>query len=125
DFLPANLDFSVPTDPIYITGSGGSTSKNMTLFVDDSGGNPVPNPEGGGAGFNNVTLTLDAPGDSQARLSGTGASGSVSGSEIDVQSVNGVVNFSLNGATETGGHRITATADRADNNVDNDLLDPI
>lgn len=125
DFLPANLDFSVPGDPVYIEGSGGATSKSLSLYVTDSGGNPVPDPEGNGAEFNNVTLSLDAPDGSNARLAGTGASGSVSGSEIDVQTVNGVVNFSLSGATETGPHEITATVDRADNNVDNDLLDPM
>ncbi|WP_376692290.1 hypothetical protein [Wenzhouxiangella sp. EGI_FJ10409] len=125
DFLPANLDFSVPTDPIYVQGSGGSTSKTMSLFVGDSGDNAVPNPEGGGAEYNNVILSLDAPEGSGARLTGTGADGSVNGSEISVQTVNGVANFSLNAGSETGPHRITATADRGDNNVDNDLLDPI
>ncbi|WP_376697402.1 hypothetical protein [Wenzhouxiangella sp. EGI_FJ10305] len=125
DFLPANLDFSVPTDPLYIEGSGGSTSKSMSLVVSDSGDNPVPNPEGSGAEFNNVILSLDAPDGSDARLTGTGADGSVSGSEISVQSVNGVVNFSLSSGSEIGPHRITATVDRADNNVDNDLLDPL
>ena len=125
DFLPANLDFSVPTAPVYIQGSGGSTTKSMSLFVGDSGDNAVPNPEGGGAEFNNVILSLDAPDGSGARLNGTGADGSVNGSEISVQTVNGVANFSLSTGSETGPHRITATADRADNNVDNDLLDPI
>lgn len=125
DFLPANLDYSVPTDPIYIQGSGGSTSKSLSLVVNDSGGNPVPNPEGSGSEFNNVTLSLDAPDGSDARLTGTGADGSVSGTEIDVQTVNGIANFSLASGSETGPHRITATVDRADNNVDNDLLDPL
>ncbi|MDZ7791944.1 MAG: hypothetical protein U5L08_15885 [Xanthomonadales bacterium] len=125
DFLPANLDFSIPTAPIYIQGSGGSTTKSMSLFVGDSGSNAVPNPEGSGGEYNNVTLSLDAPDGSGARLSGTGADGSVNGSEISVQTVNGVANFSLSAGSEIGPHRITATADRADNNVDNDLLDPI
>ncbi|NEZ03047.1 hypothetical protein G4Y73_02655 [Wenzhouxiangella sp. XN201] len=125
DFLPANLDFSMSSDPVYTQGSGGSTSKSVSLFVTDSGGNPVPDPEGSGAEYNNVILSLDAPDGSDARLNGTGASGSVSGSEISVQTVNGVANFSISGATETGPHEITATVDRADNNVDNDLLDPL
>lgn len=125
DFLPANLDFSVPTAPIYVQGSGGATSKSLSLFVSDAGGNAVPNPEGSGAEYNNVTLSLDAPEGSDARLTGTGTSGSVSGTEINVQTVNGVANFSLSSGSETGAHHITATADRADNNVDNDLLDPV
>lgn len=125
DFLPASLDFSIPTAPLYVQGSGGATSKSLSLMVSDSGGNPVPNPEGGGAEYNNVILSLEAPADSGARLTGTGANGSVNGTEISVQTVNGIANFSLNSGSKTGLHRITATADRADNNVDNDLLDPI
>ncbi|HSH28101.1 MAG TPA: hypothetical protein VK972_10125, partial [Wenzhouxiangella sp.] len=125
DFLPASLDFSIPTEPLYVHGSGGATSKSLSLMVSDSGGNPVPNPEGGGAEYNNVILSLEAPADSGARLTGTGANGSVNGTEISVQTVNGIANFSLNSGSKTGLHRITATADRADNNVDNDLLDPI
>lgn len=125
DFLPASLDFSIPSDPVYVQGSGGSTSKSLSLIVSDSGGNPVPNPEGSGAEYNNVILSLEAPAGSDARLTGTGADGSVSGTEIRVQTVNGVANFSLNSGSETGPHHITATADRADNNVDNDLQDPI
>lgn len=125
DFLPANIDFSVPTNPVYIQGSGGATSKSISLFVSDSGGNAVPNPEGSGASYNNVTLHLDAPAGSGARLTGTGANGSVTGNSINVRTVNGVANFSLNAGTETGDHYITATVDRADNNVDNDLLDPL
>jgi hypothetical protein len=125
DFLPANLDFSVSTAPVYADGSGGDNTKSVTLSVTDSGDNPVPNPEGSGTSYNNVTLSLEAPDGSGASLSGTGASGSVSGTEISVQTVNGVASFALNAGTETGPHRITATADRADNNVDNDLSDPV
>lgn len=125
DFLPASVDFSVPTQPVYIVGSGGNTSKSVSLQVTDGGGNPVPNPEGSGASYNNVVLSLDAPDGSDARLTGTGTAGSVSGSEISVQTVNGVANFSLSGATVTGPHRVTATVDRADNNVDNDMADPL
>jgi hypothetical protein len=124
DFLPAQLDFSVPSQPVYVQGSGGTTSKQISLSVFDSGGNAVPNPEGSGSSYNNVTLSLDAPDGSGAQLTGTGADGPVQGTEIDVRTVNGIANFALDAGTETGPHRITATVDRADNNVDNDLLDP-
>lgn len=125
NFLPSQIDFMVSNDPVYIQGSGGATSKAITLNVLDSGNNPVPDPEGHGAEFNNVHLELDAPEGSGARLSGTGADGSVSGTEIDVRTVNGIANFSLDAGSETGSHRIIATVDRADNNVDNDLNDPL
>ncbi len=125
DFLPAQLDFGISPDPVYIQGSGGSTSKALSIDVRDSGGNPVPDPEGDGHSFNNVRLQLDAPANSGARLVGTGADGSVSGTDIRVRTLNGVANFALNSGTRTGSHKIIATVDRADNSVDNELTDPL
>lgn len=125
DFLPADISFRVAPDPVYVQGSGGPTTKSLTLSVVDSGGNPVPNPEADGVAYNNVRLQLEAPAGSGARLTGTGADGSVSGTDISVRTVNGIANFALNAGTETGSHRIIATVDRADNNVDNDFQDPL
>lgn len=125
DFLPAQLSFGVSPDPVYVLGSGGATTKPITLTVLDSGGNAVPNPVADGNTFNNVRLALDAPAGSGARLAGTGATGPVSGASISVRTVNGIANFALNTGTEVGAHRITATVDRADNNVDNDIQDAL
>lgn len=125
DFLPAQLDFDVSSNPVYVTGSGGSTTKQGQLIVRDSSGNQVPDPESDGASWNNVILSLDAPEGSDARLTGTGAGGSVTGTEIRVQTVNGIASFALNAGTEPGAHQITATVDRADNNVDIELIDPL
>ena len=125
DFLPADLSFGISPGAVYAQGSGGPTTKQLTLTVVDSGGNPVPNPETNGTAFNNVRLQLEAPAGSGARLTGTGANGSVSGTDINVRTVNGIANFALNAGTETGSHRIIATVDRADNNVDNDFQDAL
>ncbi len=125
DFLPAQMDFDVSPSPVYVTGSGGSTTKQGQLIVRDSGGNQVPDPEADGASWNNVILSLDAPEGSGARLTGTGADGSVSGTEINVQTVNGIASFALNAGDVPGSHRVTATVDRADNNVDVELIDPL
>ena len=125
DLLPAQLDFGVSPSPVYVQGSGGVTSKGLSVDVRDSSGNPVPDPEGDGHRFNNVHLRLEAPANSGARLVGTGADGTVSGNEIRVRTINGVANFALNAGTRTGSHRIIATVDRADNNVDNEWTDPL
>ncbi len=125
DFLPNQLDFSVSPSPVYATGSGGATTKPIQLIVRDSAGNPVPNPSTTGASWNNVRLQLDAPAGSGARLVGTGASGSVNGTDIAVRTVNGIANFSLNAGSAIGSHRIIATVDRADNNVDQGIADPL
>ncbi|MEN1727489.1 MAG: hypothetical protein AAGJ52_03525 [Pseudomonadota bacterium] len=123
NFLPSSLDFNVDTQPIYAEGAGGNSTKSVQLFVFDAGDNPVPNPEGNGASWNNVRLQLDGP--PGARLVGTGAGGPVEGTDIAIQSVNGIAAFALNAGTETGTHRITATADRADNNVDQGITDSL
>lgn len=125
DFLPAQLDFSVDPQPVYAQGAGGASTKNIQLIVRDSGGNVVPNPEADGVSWNNVRLQLEAPAGSGARLSGTGADGPVNGTDISVRTVNGIANFALNAGSETGTHRIIATVDRADNNVDQGITDPL
>ncbi len=125
DFLPAEVGFSISPDPVYVTGSGGATTKPIALNVLDSGGNPVPNPSVDGNAFNNVLLELDAPPGSGARLTGTGANGPVSGTSISVRTVNGIANFALNAGSLPGSHRIIATVDRADNNVDNGIQDAL
>lgn len=125
DLLPAQLDFGVSPSPLYVQGSGGVTSKGLSVDVRDSSGNPVPDPEGDGHSYNNVHLRLEAPANSGARLVGTGADGTVSGTEISVRTINGLANFALNAGTLTGPHRIIATVDRADNNVDNEWTDPL
>ena len=125
DFLPADIRFGIPSSAVYVQGSGGPTTKSLSLSVFDSGGNPVPNPEANGVGYNNVWLRLEGPAGSGARLTGTGADGPVSGTQIRVRTVNGIANFALNAGSEPGSHRIIATVDRADNNVDNDFQDAL
>ena len=125
DFLPASVGFDTSDAPVYVQGSGGDTSKSVDALVSDSADNPVPNPEDGSSEFNNVRLELAEPTSGGAGLTGTGAGGSTSGQTIDVQTVNGIANFSINAGTEIGQHRVIATVDRADNNVDNGLQDPL
>jgi len=123
--LPSRLDYSVDTQPTYVQGAGGNNTKSVQLSVLDAGDNPVPNPESEGVSWNNVRLQLEAPQGSGARLVGTGTSGSVEGTDIDVRSVNGVAGFVLNAGSAVGTHRIIATVDRADNNVDQGITDPL
>ena len=125
NFLPAQLDFATDNQPVYIEGSGGSASKGIQLTVSDAGDNEVPDPELDGTSWNNVRLQLDQPEGAGARLTGTGAGGSISGTDILVGTVNGVAAFALETGSQIGPHRITATVDRADNNMDNELIDAL
>jgi len=125
NFLPAEVEFSTDDQAVYIQGSGGNSTKSVQLSVNDAGSNPVPNPESSGTSWNNVRLELEQPAGADARLTGTGTSGAVSGTDILVATVNGVAAFSLEAGSEIGPHRITATVDRADNNMDNALVDAL
>lgn len=123
--MPATLSVSPPAAPQYVQGSGGNTSGQFEVGVADGIGQPVPNPVAGNSAFNNVRLELigDAHG---ARLSGVGANGQpVSGTSILVRTTNGVTGGVLISGDSPGNVLIRATADRADNNVDNGIADPV
>ena len=110
--------------PAYVQGSGGSTSRQLRIFVNDGAGNPVPNPVSGSSGFNNVKLEiLDQEGE---RLSVTNAAGATQeGHTVSTRTFNGIAGALFRTANRQGIIRIRATADRADNNVDNGITDPV
>jgi hypothetical protein len=123
--LPAQVIINQPASPLYVVGSGGNSSAQIELIVLDGIGQPVPDPRAGNNVFNNVRVEIlgDALG---ARLTGINAAGqTVSGTSILVRTFNGISGFSLSGATRPGTVVIRATADRADNNVDNGISDAV
>jgi hypothetical protein len=123
--LPAQVIINQPTNPLYVVSSGGNSSAQIELIVLDGIGQPVPDPVAGNNAFNNVRVEIlgDALG---ARLTGVNAAGqTVSGTSISVRTFNGISGFSLSGATRPGTVVIRATADRADNNVDNGISDAV
>ena len=107
--------------PLYVNGSGGNTSQDVIALVTSSGV-PVPDPQ-----VNNVRLSIvtDAP-NSGEKLSGTNVNGNVvEGTTIRVPTVNGVVNTLILSGTDSNTVTLTATVDKADNNVDNGIQDPL
>ncbi|MBD8525025.1 beta strand repeat-containing protein [Pseudomarimonas arenosa] len=123
--LPAEVAVSPTTAPQYIQSSGGNTSGQFEVRVNDAIGQPVPNPVAGSNAFNNVRLEIigDANG---ARLTGINAQGqSVSGTAISVRTIGGITGGALISGTIPGNVLIRATSDRADNNVDNGVSDAV
>ncbi|MCB1583289.1 MAG: hypothetical protein KDI92_09520 [Xanthomonadales bacterium] len=137
DFISAQLDINVisggtsetPTSismagsgANYVNGSGGSQSQVIQAFVEASGV-PVVNPEF----YNNVKLDLVTDAQNSGELiTGLNVNGqAVSGQSISINTVNGTASFQLLSGNNPNTAIITATADRADNNVDNGLQDPI
>jgi hypothetical protein len=121
-------DAGIPTDilvsnggALYVNGSGGNTSQSVAVTV-KAGNIPVNDPS-----VNNVRLSMTTDGpNSGEKLVGTNYNGNtVQGSSINISTVNGVVNASVQSGTEANTITVTATTDKADNNVDNGLQDPL
>ncbi len=106
----------------YINGSGGPQSQTIQAIVEDSG-SPVPDPNG----FNNVMIDIVTDGNNSGEfVSGQNINGqSVQGQSIKIDTNNGVASFALHSGNQSNTAIVTATTDRADNNVDNGLQDPI
>ncbi len=124
--VPNNISISNPGQPIYVQGSGGNTTTPVSTLVTD-GSLPVADPVSGSNRWNNVQFILDTQqAGSGEDLSGINAQGqTVSGSQVNLSTVAGAVNVLLRSGTSSNVVTITATADRADNNVDNGIQDPI
>lgn len=121
--LPDNLMINRQDQPLYTQGSGGNTSIQVEVTVEDGGNEPVPDPQG----FNNLEISLDNEGPSLgASLAGTNAAGNaVSGNRIRLKTTNGRATFSLRSGDKTGTQTVRITADRQDNNVDNGIGDAL
>ena len=106
---------------LYVNGSGGNTSQTLSVTV-NAGNLPINDPS-----VNNVKLTLstDAP-NSGEKIVGTDINGNtVQGNSINVSTLNGVATASVQSGTDANTITITATTDKADNNVDNGIQDPL
>jgi len=119
--LPDTIELQ-GTGTNYINGSGGPQSQTIQAIVEDSG-LPVPDPNG----FNNMIIDISTDGNNSGEfVSGKNINGmNVQGQSIKIDSSNGVAALKLHSGSQSNTVIMTATADRADNNVDNGLQDPI
>lgn len=120
----------VPSVPGVVTVSteGGAAyvqaDTAVRVRVVDAAGSPVPNPQSGGVAWNNVRLEIvNAQGE---RLRTVAADGSTrEGTSVVTRTDNGIAAATFVAATRQGPVMIRATADRADNDVDNGITDPV
>jgi len=124
--VPNNISITNSGQPIYVQGSGGNTTAPVSVLVTD-GSLPVSDPSSGSNRWNNVQFTLNTQQTSSGEeLSGVNAQGqTVSGSQISLATTSGAVNALLRSGSNPNIVTVTATADRADNNVDNGIQEPI
>jgi hypothetical protein len=120
--LPTSVSIS-GSGANYVNGSGGPQSQVVQVQVNASQNVPVPNPNG----FNNVLVDITTDADNSGeRISGIAANGlTVEGQSIAIDTSNGVASLQLLSGDSPNTVIMTATVDRADNNVDNGLQDPI
>lgn len=126
--LPAVVQLFPTFSGLYVQGSGGRTSGTMEAELSDAIGQPVPDPVAGNNSFNNVRVEIigDAPAAANERVNGINAAGqSVSGQNIALRTTNGNATFSFVTGNRLGQTTVRVTADRADNNVDNGISDPV
>jgi hypothetical protein len=124
--LPASISISGPSSPVYVTNSGGTSTGPLEIFVADGNGAPVPNPVAGNNAFNNVRLEILQVDGGDARVSATNAAGAnQDGATIVTRTTDGIANALVRAGLRTGTYTLRATTDRADNNVDNGVTDPI
>jgi hypothetical protein len=104
--------------PLYITGQGQNDVKTFEVIVLDDADQPVPNPTG-----NNLRLQLLAgrPNGGEKLVTVDAARNTQEGTVVNTATVNGVAQVALHAGSLPGTVRIAAMADRADNNVDNDI----
>ena len=125
---PAPASVTLVPNPagVYLPSSGGSNTSVITATVLDGAGQFVPDPVSGNSGVDNVQFDIVGnAGD--ARLSSSSVAGAVSGTSVKSHTAHGVAvaSFQAGEATPQGPVQIRVTADRADNNVDNGIQDPI
>lgn len=125
--LPAQVAIATDGRAVYVQASGGNTTTQLAIQVTDATGNRVPDPRVGNTPVNNLLLESlrDGTGTGE-RLTGLNAAGqSVEGTSIRIATVNGAAGAAFRAGTGAGIVNIRATADRADNNVDNGIQDPV
>lgn len=124
--LPSSIGLTRSGKYVYASNSGGNTTDQIVARVLDGNGLEVPDPASNGAAFNNVQIEIVGGAQGGERLQAVGANGVPSaGGTVNTRTVQGIANLSYQSGTRVGSLQIKATSDRADNNVDNGISDPV
>ena len=126
--LPARILLSPTFSGLYVQGAGATSSGGFEVEVTDGIGQPTPDPVAGNNSFNNVRVEVigNAAAAANERVNGVNAAGqNVSGQTIALRTRSGVATFNFVAGNRTGQTTVRVTADRADNNVDNGISDPV
>lgn len=125
--LPGAVSISQADGGVYVNGSNGAQSKVVSAIVLDGNGALVADPtDGQGHSWDNVQFQIVGPAGVDAKLNALNAAGtSQTGTTVVTSTHNGIASVSFQAGTLQGPVQIKATVDRGDNNVDNQIQDPI
>lgn len=113
--VPGNVTVVPQGPPAYVNGS-----RQLQILVNDGAGTPVPNPQG----FNNVQLEIIDPQGERLRVMDV-AGVTQTGPLVRTNTANGIAGALFLSGERQGTITVRATADGADNNVDNGITDPV
>jgi hypothetical protein len=122
--LPASVTVNANPPHVYVSGAGGSQTTILSAVIRDGGGQFVPDPGSGNTSYNNIQFEV-VGGANYGTLSATGAGGSSTGAVVKTRSVQGVASAGFNSGSIQGPVQVRAVVDRADNNVDNGISEPL
>ncbi|HET9049670.1 MAG TPA: hypothetical protein VFN29_12005 [Chiayiivirga sp.] len=125
--LPSRLGMAPTGGAVYVQGSGGNDSSALIIEVRDAIDQPVPDPVAGSNSYNNYRLEIvGANANESPRFNGVNAAGqTVSGPSVDLRTTAGLSTANFISGNGVGSFRVRLSADRADNNVDNGISDPV
>lgn len=119
--VPGSVVISTGPEPVYIQGVNGPTSKSIEVSLFDGAGGALPVLGTPSTAFNNIQLEIVGGAQGGERLQ----AGAQSGALVRIVSNNGIGNAIYASGSRSGPITLRATADRADNNVDNGIQDAV
>lgn len=124
--LPASISLQRDGRAVYASNSGGNSVDSFEAFVYDGASVRVPDPGTANAPANNLQVEIVGGAQGGERLRTISAQGAaVNGSTVNTKTTQGIARFSYEAGTRLGAVQIRATSDRADNNIDNGIADPV
>ncbi len=124
--LPSTISLTRTGRAVYVTTTGGNTTDQLIADVRDGSNAFVPDPQSSAARWNNVRFEIVGGAQGGERLRGVSAGGTqVTGAVIPTATAQGIAQVAYEAGTRQGSVRIRAVADRADNNIDNGISEPV
>ncbi|GMV29671.1 MAG: hypothetical protein AMXMBFR59_17960 [Rhodanobacteraceae bacterium] len=122
--LPATVQSAANPNRVYLQETGGPSATIISALVLDGGNQYVPDPGSGNSAFNNVQFEV-VGGANYGTLSALSASGPTTGATVKSRTVQGIASASFRAGSIQGPVQVRTIADRADNNVDNGIAEPV